>query len=339
MVIVQTTTDFGLEATRSISIQPTLLNSGILIFNSLIASGEEREVSTRLNVPEGGKYWMVVGMCDPDTQNILLNGKTTVMNPYGHVPARMYGIIPFTKMIIVAYTILMIFWIVRCCWYRNELMSVHIMITVVLAIFLFDVILRLASLTYYNSEGEYNKMLTMISLVTTSSTHAVARCLTVMVAMGLGVSKASLAGSLFKIIIMGIVYFGFSLWDSMATTFGTNTQMNLYRIIPASILDSLIYFWILQSLLDTIQELEDKKQTGKLDVFLSLRNMIIVAVIVSTAYNIAFSYLIMNDMIESLWKYQWFFNDGVWTAFYFVVIVVIMVRQFIVGLSLVSLGT
>ena len=283
MVTVLIIIDYGFVVIRKITILPILLNlSNYYFFHLLIYSGDEREVSTRLNVPTEGKYWMVVGLCDPDTQNIVLRGTTTVMNPYGHIPARMYGIIPFTKCIMVAYPILMIFWVVRCCWYRNELMSVHIMITVVLAIFLFDVILRLASLLYYNSEGEYNKFLTMTSLVITSATHAVARCLTVMVAMGLGVSKASLSGSFFKIVLMGVVYFFFSLWDAVATTFNTDSKMNLFRIIPASILDSLIYFWILQSLLDTIQELEDKKQTGKLDVFLSLRNMTIVAVVIYT---------------------------------------------------------
>ena len=130
---------------------------------------------------------------------------------------------------------------------------------------------------------------------------------------------------MWKIIVMGIIYFGFSLWDSVANTFYPKTEITMWRIIPASALDSFIYFWILQSPLDTIQELEDKKQTGKLDVFLSLRNMIIVAVIVSTLYNVGFSYLIIEKKIDSLWKFQWFFNEGVWSAFYFVVIVVIMV--------------
>ena len=143
----------------------------------------------------------------------------------------------------------------------------------------------------------------------------------------LGVSKASLAGSLWKIIVMGVIYFCFSLWDSISTTFSTTATVNLWRIIPASALDSIIYFWILQSLLDTIQELEDKKQTGKLDVFISLRNMIIVAVIISTIYNIAFSYLIVEKKVDSLWKYQWFFNEGVWTTFYLAVIIVIMVNM------------
>ena len=225
----------------------------------------------------------------------------------------------------MAYTILTIVWVVRCCSYRKELMSVHVMITVVLVTFLLDVIMKLMMLTSYNANGEYPMKLTILSLCITAATHSVARCLTVMVAKGLGVSKASLAGSFWKIIVMGVVYFGFSLWDSISTTFATASQASLYRIIPASLLDSLIYFWILQSLLDTIQELEDKKQTGKLDVFISLRNMIIVAVIISTLYNIVFSYLILQKKVEDLWKYQWFFNDGVWSTFYLVVVCVIMV--------------
>ena len=67
------------------------------------------------------------------------------------------------------------------------------------------------------------------------------------------------------------------------------------------------------------------KQTGKLDVFISLRNIIIVAVIVSTLYTVLFSYLIMFKKIDSLWKYQWFFNDGVWTSSYLLLVAVIMV--------------
>lgn len=282
-------------------------------------------VSVRYDVPKEGKYWIIVGLCDPDTQNVKVYGTVTAMNPYGHIPARMYGILPFTKFILIAYTILTIVWVVRCCAYRKELMSVHVMITVVLVTFLLDVIMKLMMLTSYNANGEYPMKLTILSLCITAATHSVARCLTVMVAKGLGVSKASLAGSFWKIIVMGIVYFGFSLWDSIATTFATKSQVSLYRIIPASLLDSLIYFWILQSLLDTIQELEDKKQTGKLDVFISLRNMIIVAVIISTLYNIVFSYLILQKKVEDLWKYQWFFNDGVWSSFYLVVVCVIMV--------------
>ena len=98
-------------------------------------------------------------------------------------------------------------------------------------------------------------------------------------------------------------------------------------MIPASIVDSVIYFWILQALLETIQELEDKKQSSKLEVFSHLRNMIIVIVIVSTLYNVVLSYLISHDYLEKYWKYQWFFNDGVWSSFYFLILCSIAVGE------------
>ncbi|CBK21790.2 uncharacterized protein [Blastocystis hominis] len=292
--------------------------------SSIDFKGENRTVNVHFDVPKEGKYWIVLGLCDPDTSNVKVSGKAVIMNPYGHIPARMYGIIPFTKWVLLIYTALFLAWIIRCCWYRKELMSVHVMITVVVGTFLFDTVIRLLMLSNFNHEGVYDRKITMFSLFITSATHTVARCLIIMVAMGLGVSKASLGNSMWKIVVMGVVYFFFSLWDSIVSTYSTDSKVNLYRIIPASLLDSFIYFWILQSLLDTIQELEDKKQTGKLDVFISLRNIIIVAVIVSTLYNVLFSYLIMFKKIDSLWKYQWFFNDGVWTSSYLLLVAVIM---------------
>ena len=292
--------------------------------SSIDFKGENRTVNVHFDVPKEGKYWIVLGLCDPDTSNVKVSGKAVIMNPYGHIPARMYGIIPFTKWVLLIYTALFLAWIIRCCWYRKELMSVHVMITVVVGTFLFDTVIRLLMLSNFNHEGVYDRKITMFSLFITSATHTVARCLIIMVAMGLGVSKASLGNSMWKIVAMGVVYFFFSLWDSIVSTYSTDSKVNLYRIIPASLLDSFIYFWILQSLLDTIQELEDKKQTGKLDVFISLRNIIIVAVIVSTLYNVLFSYLIMFKKIDSLWKYQWFFNDGVWTSSYLLLVAVIM---------------
>lgn len=152
--------------------------------DGVMNSGEKQSVVLHYDVPKEGKYWLLIGMCDPDTQNVMLNGTAIVMNPYGHIPARMYGVLPFTKFVLFAYTILMVVWISRCCSYRKELMSVHVMITVVLGVFLFDTIVKLINLLDYNSEGTYTPGITIFSLTTTATTHTVARCLTIMVAMG-----------------------------------------------------------------------------------------------------------------------------------------------------------
>ena len=101
--------------------------------------------------------------------------------------------------------------------------------------------------------------------------------------------------------------------------------MDYLRVIPASINDALIYFWILQSLMKTIDELSDKKQTSKLTIFVSLRNIIVIVIILATAYNLSFSYLIVHKVLDSIWKYQWFFNEGVWCTLYLCILCAITV--------------
>ena len=136
----------------------------------LIHRGENRTVNVHFDVPKEGKYWIVLGLCDPDTSNVKVSGKAVIMNPYGHIPARMYGIIPFTKWVLLIYTALFLAWIIRCCWYRKELMSVHVMITVVVGTFLFDTVIRLLMLSNFNHEGVYDRKITMFSLFITSAT-------------------------------------------------------------------------------------------------------------------------------------------------------------------------
>ena len=101
--------------------------------------------------------------------------------------------------------------------------------------------------------------------------------------------------------------------------------MDYFRVIPASINDAIIYFWILQSLVNTIEELSEKQQTSKLKIFIRLRNVIVLVVVLATAYNLVFSYLIVYKVLDSIWKYQWFFNEGVWCTMYFCILCAIAV--------------
>ena len=81
---------------------------------------------------------MILAMCDPATANFNITGETIVMNPYGHIPARLYGILPFVRILLAAYSILAVIWMIRCYRYSKELMSVHFVISIVLVVFLID---------------------------------------------------------------------------------------------------------------------------------------------------------------------------------------------------------
>lgn len=57
--------------------------------------------------------------------------------------------------------------------------------------------------------------------------------------------------------------------------------------------------------MDTIQELDEKKQTSKLGIFQQLRNIVVICAICAVAYNILFSFILFDQVIATYWQYQW----------------------------------
>ena len=70
-------------------------------------------------------------------------------------------------------------------------------------------------------------------------------------------------------------------------------------------MDALVFFWIFQSLIDTMDELTDKKQMAKLMIFSKLRTMLVVSIAVATITLIIFSFIVSKDYSHYVWKYQW----------------------------------
>lgn len=127
---------------------------------------------------------MLLAFCDAATANLNVTGSITVMNPYGHFPARLYGLIPFTKFLVVLSFGLLLFWCLRCIAFQKQVMNVHKMILVVLGAFFIDEALRLLNITHYNNYGGYSTAIAFISVLFGVITRTVARCLSIMVVMG-----------------------------------------------------------------------------------------------------------------------------------------------------------
>lgn len=127
---------------------------------------------------------MMIAMCDPDTANVNITGEAIVMNLYGHLPGRISGLYPFCYYLFIIYIVLIILWFIRCIQYRNELMNVHTMISVVLIMFTIDTLIRYLGLKVFNATGARNQFLTILSLVSGALTRTIARYLTLIICMG-----------------------------------------------------------------------------------------------------------------------------------------------------------
>lgn len=84
-----------------------------------------------------------------------------------------------------------------------------------------------------------------------------------------------------------------------------NENMDTIRLFITSAVDAVIYFAIFQSLMNTMDELIEKKQEAKLTIFTKLRNLLIVSVIIATTTLILFSIIVLRDDHHQMWKFQW----------------------------------
>ena len=72
-------------------------------------------------------------------------------------------------------------------------------------------------------------------------------------------------------------------------------------------MDALVYFWVFQSLMNTMDNLKQNKQNQKLSVFTRLYSLLLISVVVSTLTLLCFSYIVNNAGDKPIWKYQWLY--------------------------------
>ena len=70
-------------------------------------------------------------------------------------------------------------------------------------------------------------------------------------------------------------------------------------------MDALVYFWVFQRLMTTMDTLKQNKQNAKLAVFMRLYTLLLLSVVVSTITLVAFSYFVSHEENTMMWKYQW----------------------------------
>ena len=271
---------------------------------------------------------MILALCDAHTSNLNISGEVITVNPHGHIPARLYGSIPFTQSLLVAYSILLCLWSICCLRYFRQLMSIHALITLTLACFLADTLLRFKTLTAYNLNGVLPPISTLSLLITTLS-HTMARGLLLVLSMGAGVTCPSLGcatcRATCRVLLVCLLNFLVTLWDTFASTFAPASPAAIHAI-PAGISNSVLYAWAFTALLNTLSELEEKNQTSKLQLFLRLRNVFCGGVLMAAAYTVLFS-VFMTRTSEEMGKIQWLCEDGVWALFFFLILCFIAVRK------------
>lgn len=301
---------------------------------SLMASGKKMLLNSRYNVKRDGQYYVVVAFCNPATKNAVLSGQTAALNPHGHLPAGVFGLLDFMRALTAVYTVLMLVWTAKCCQYRRELMSIHVLISAALLLLALDALAHWAALAAYNAEGAAARVGTALTVLLDALTSALLRCLVLVIAVGcvpprrltrsLGMSRATMGPLFCRVVLLTVLCFAVTLWHG-AFPFLFPGSASVWSQLPSTAVDTLVYYLFLSWLGDTMDELERRSQTSKLGVFRTLRNASFVAIAALVAYSAAYGYLAAHDMLRALWKVEWLLNEGADSVFCLFVVVLIMV--------------
>ena len=154
------------------------------LFCVVRSRGEKKYLSTRLVIPKEGLYYYVIGSCDPDTTNAVLSGYSVTFNPYGHLPATLYGVYPFTKIVIWLYLFLSCYWFFRCWKYSQSLIIIHRIISLTLVSFIVSLMVFNFHLFTMNRLGSANSFLSFLSVFTASLAQGVFRILLFYISLG-----------------------------------------------------------------------------------------------------------------------------------------------------------
>ena len=149
-----------------------------------MGSGQKRYLSTRLVIPKEGLYYYLIGSCKLDTTNVALSGYSVTMNPYGHLPAPLYGVYPFTKILIWLYLFVFCYWSFRCWKFSQSLLFIHYLISLVLVSFLVSLLFFNFHLHTINRLGTANSVVSFLSTLSTSLSRGAVRILLLYIALG-----------------------------------------------------------------------------------------------------------------------------------------------------------
>lgn len=135
-----------------------------------------------------------------------------------------------------------------------------------------------------------------------------------------------------KCVILACTHFTFGVVYTLGTMLlspETAGLLILLVIFPLSITMTIFYVWTLNSITNTIRDLELRKQHVKVIMYKRLYKLLLFSVIAVIAIFIlnmfAFSGRMAIDWAANNWKYRWIMLDGLLNVLYFIVFLIIVI--------------
>lgn len=244
-----------------------------------------------------GQYVIVFANCDDDGRPVKVEGETVWKSVHGYLPGELYGFMFFYAIVFVVYVVLLLFYSISMQIYKDSRIAIEKWILMTIFMGMAEMFFRTIDYILWNKQGYRPMSLVYLGILMGVLKRGISRCLAVMVSLGWGVVRDSLGTTMRGVIILGASYIGVSAARDLMLIFfvediselTTEEEDDLIDIvwvltICVAALDVIYILWILDALNGTMQYLENMAQTRKLQRFLTLRSILLFAILFATVW-------------------------------------------------------
>ncbi|XP_066934807.1 transmembrane protein 87A-like [Clytia hemisphaerica] len=267
----------------------------------------------------------IVALTFESTDEVTIKGRIDSVHKGSYLSAMIYPLLPFYGVMSLIYLAYAIGWFIATCCNWKDLLRVQFWIGGVIALGMFENALFYSEYQSISHHGQANGLLYFAEIVSCAK-RALARILVVIVSIGFGIVKPRLGQTLHKVMIVGGAYFILASVEACMRVrdekdFMTNKQM--FALVPLTVLDVSICWWIFTSLVQTTRTLRIRKNIIKLTLYRHFTNTLIFTVLASLAYMV---YMIKENRFNDCVSITTFWlNEALWPFLFALILAVIMI--------------
>ncbi|KAL6491753.1 hypothetical protein OROGR_034118 [Orobanche gracilis] len=241
-----------------------------------------------IQITKTGMYNLYFIHCDPKLRELFVDGKTVWKNPSGYLPGRMAPLMKFYGFMSLVFALLGIFWFSQYARFWREVLPLQNCITLVITLGMFEMAFWYFDYAEFNETGVRPTEITVWAVTFGTVKRTVSRLILLIVSMGYGVVRPTLGGLTLKVVLLGGTFFVASevleIIENVGAVSDLSGKARLFFVLPVAILDAFFIIWIFTSLSSTLNKLQARRMTAKLDIYRKFTNALAVAVIMSVAW-------------------------------------------------------
>lgn len=281
----------------------------------------------KLRVRETGVYILMLSNCGLHNGAVIY-GSAVVKNAYGFLPGNEYHKMPFYGWLSLIYMVMAVIWTVLSLRWWKEVFNLQHCIAAVILLGLVESFVWYIFFTDWNASGTRGNIFFLIAILASVMKSIFSYLLVLVASLGWGVTRPYLdQDTMFRIKAMSFLYIVLGAAREVVLSFQHSHSLPLAFVLlcllPVSLLNGVIFYWVFTALSSLIQTLKDRGQTAKLLLFQRLWWILIISLSVATV-TLLYQIFAVSQKLVTRWHNQWLFTDGVSHILFLFILTVMM---------------